>query len=709
MKVKTSLTKEQKKIKRNAILASIILGATILTGCPQPVDSVVYPNNLTENDENKIRNTNGSTYSEVLNDIDTILGIGNIPAEYKAQLREVRDALGDQDFIAETYNNLFSDSKIAKQEMKNYNNMSVRSQKSNDNYTNYSAYLELYKDYKSKVESFNNQIEAYNELKSNYDGNYTNYENAYRTLKDADIEKDAYNNLVNFMKAIRDDFKNNYFIDNEENLTPDIAENARVLLDNAIDENNDNRTVDTALASTKTEYDLLKQSVENTHTAKSNIDAAYSVAQDADTKESSFSLEKQPTSGIEGTKVITYAFVDDPSKYEGDDEFILYCRSKATALLGDLSTATDVKINIPTGEVDTQFLYELYTEAKKQNNDVSVEFENPQNTTIGNYWWVTPAIDTTKVEDADKYSNIRNFIELITPESQESPKLSVSLGFYSTDNVNKVNLYHTGIDKLLQKSYNLGMSDDIELINGSLYFDAVDYLTEKGGIAYNEDGSYANNYYDLDVNAALLMNGVAFKNVNINGTLSKNITFGGSFTNTRFDVNSNGKVFEIGCNGSGLIEFAGDTPSVLPVTDKAKLVISNADNENTIILEGGAVIDLTQLPDDGNVSFYNSGNVAYEHAYFKNEEAKQNYIQNGFGNNGTTYSLKNGTSSIPYYATSQQWVDAANANDGKGNFVKTDGGVYMPDLSNLTSKLNLDEKNNKLLDTILYNNQKFYG
>ena len=69
--------------------------------------------------------------------------------------------------------------------------------------------------------------------------------------------------------------------------------------------------------------------------------------------------------------------------------------------------------------------------------------------------------------------------------------------------------------------------------------------------------------------------------------------------------------------------------------------------------------------------------------YFKNEEAKQNYIQNGFGNNGTTYSLENGTSSIPYYATSQQWVDAANANDGKGNFVKTDGGVYMPDLSNL--------------------------
>ena len=47
--------------------------------------------------------------------------------------------------------------------MKDYNNMSVRDQKSNDNYTNYSAYLKLYEDYKSKVESFNNQIEAYNE------------------------------------------------------------------------------------------------------------------------------------------------------------------------------------------------------------------------------------------------------------------------------------------------------------------------------------------------------------------------------------------------------------------------------------------------------------------------------------------------------------------------------------------------------------------
>ena len=41
--------------------------------------------------------------------------------------------------------------------MATHENMSVREQKSNDNYTNYSAYEELYNNYKSKVEEFNDK------------------------------------------------------------------------------------------------------------------------------------------------------------------------------------------------------------------------------------------------------------------------------------------------------------------------------------------------------------------------------------------------------------------------------------------------------------------------------------------------------------------------------------------------------------------------
>ena len=41
------------------------------------------------------------------------------------------------------------------------------------------------------------------------------------------------------------------------------------------------------------------------------------------------------------------------------------------------------------------------------------------------------------------------------------------------------------------------------------------YLNEKEGIAYDAANQYTGNYYDIDVNAALLMNGVEFKNVNI--------------------------------------------------------------------------------------------------------------------------------------------------------------------------------------------------
>jgi len=404
------------------------------------------------------------------------------------------------------------------------------------------------------------------------------------------------------------------------------------------------------------------------------------------TKTATLQVTVNQDEGNENNKVITYSYTN---KIDLDmtpvEEAIAHYKLEAEKLLTD-STSTDLTINIPSSEneVDIQLLYELYNKATTQGQKVFLDFETPENTTIINYLQISYGIDTTKDKDADKYSNIKNFIELITPESQESPKLSAYLVSGIANGVNEVNLYHTGIDKLLKKSCDLGRSDDIGFIGEIAYFDAVDHLTEKGGIAYNEDGSYANNYYDLDVNTALLMGVPVLKNVNITGSISGDRnTFEGELTNVRFAENTSGFTFSDTAHGVGLIEFAGDAPAVLPVTDKARLVISNADNENTIILEGDAVIDLTQLPDDGNVSFYNSGNVAYEHAYFKNEEAKQNYIQNGFGNNGTTYSLENGTSSIPYYATSQQWVDAANANDGEGNFVKTDCGVYMPNVSNL--------------------------
>lgn len=694
IKGRKAMNAKQKKMKFNSVIASIIWGAMVLTGCPQPngpTPEPTYPETLVDNEKETIKNLNGNTYSELLANIDTILNIENIPAEYKAQLKEVRDVLANQEFLAETYNNLFSDSLIEKQEMATHENMSVREQKSNDNYTNYSAYEELYNNYKSKVEEFNDKIQGYNDVKVNYDADYTNYENAYNTLNNTDIKTDAYNDLINFMINIRNDFKDNYFLDKEENLASYTKENAEALFNNAVAENDDNIIVNAELASTKDEYNTSKQSVENAHAVKSDIDAAYSAAQDADVKESTFEFRGSNENVDPNPSVFTYA----------DD---------AVVNANNYNDGDNITISIPATEneepttVNIAKLYEQYTtiaEKVGEKGSVSISYADAANTTIEGEFLMTALVDTTATKEVEKYAKIKSFVDAITPKTQDFPKISADIGGRN------LNLYHTGIVDLFNLYYNNNACDKLpgpdNMYLSTSYIDALDHLNEKGGIAYDETNTYNGNYYNLDVNAALLMS-ADLKNVNVVGKLKENFKGVSTLTNVRFNVDSNGNTFEFGENvaGIGLIEFAGDAPSMTPRVNAGRLVLNKV-NQN-IIFQNGFSIDVSALSanDIANSSIANSG-AAFAEVIYGTTDAKNagGFISSSVRVGGE---LVSGTD---YYATNQQWVKAANEN----KWIKFESGIKYPDVSNLSAKLNLDEKNNnnKLLNTILYNNQKVYG
>lgn len=233
------------------------------------------------------------------------------------------------------------------------------------------------------------------------------------------------------------------------------------------------------------------------------------------------------------------------------------------------------------------------------------------------------------------------------------------------------------------------------------YFDAIDFLNKKGGIAYDAANQYTGNYYNLDVNAALLM-GAKLKNVNITGTLEQDAVFANELTNVRFNIDANGKKFDTGVNGIGLIEFAGDAPSVTPSVKSGRLVLHNVDSE--IAIYGGFSIDVSKVSEDAISNYVNKSSATFIEAFYPTEESAKSskFTPDFLYINGV---LTQGSEN--YKATNQQWVEAGIT--GEFSSYPESDRSYPSSLSNLSAKAKLDEKNNTLLNTILFNNQKVYN
>ena len=430
----------------------------------------------------------------------------------------------------------------------------------------------------------------------------------------------------------------------------------------------------------------------------------------------------------EGTKTITLTFTEDGSS--------LTCTFQVTVINPSVFTYSDnavvnsnsykkgdnITIEIPAIEnggnttVNIAKLYEQYTEIANQvgeNGSVAIFYGNAATTTIEGELYMNDHLNMNAVNE-NRYANIKSFVNAIKSSvlnSDSYPTMNMQMPSRTMSDATPFNLYHTDIADLLNLYYNNDMGEKISSfsVSSSAEFDALEYLESKGGVAYDNQNNYVeNSLYNLNVNAALLMNGVSLKNVNVTGELKDDFFVASTLTNTRFNFsNPNSKEFKFWENvaGIGLIEFAGDAPSVTPRVNAGRLVLKKV-NSDTLI-PGGFSLDVSALSanDIANSSISTSGisaGTAFAETIYGTTEAKNAAAV-------ISSSVRVGNDLVSgidyYYATNQQWVKAANEN----KWIELEGGVKYPDVSNLSAKLNLDEKNNTLLNTILFYNQKVYG
>ncbi len=707
MKVKQTLTKKQKKIKFNSVIASIIWGAMVLTGCPQPNGPTpeptpvpVYPETLTQDEKDLIASLNGDTYSALLANIDTILTIENLPEEYKTKLSAIRVKLGSDSvsFLAESINgNEFTDDLLENKSSSivNFDNMDLEDKKEdNDNYTNYDKYEEKYTAYENAVNAFNALNDYYKANTENYADNFTDYENKYNFYKElvenSKVDTSSYNNLIGFMKDIRDDFKDNYLLDNENNLSLYTEDYAESLYNSALAEEAVNQQNNKGLATAKENYENAKFPIEvANNTIDNNNPSSYKDAAES---------AKTALDSVELKSNTTFTYTDIAEVTDG-----MYAKdAKITISIPATENEEPTTVNIAK-------LYEQYTAISSQvgeNGSVSISYANAANTTIEGQDFAGLDMDLAKnPENASKFNSFFNAIAPENATAESLPSITATIGVTG-------NLYGTGIDKFIEKYYDLGVADKLQGINiiGSAEFDAIDHLNNKGGVVYDNNGDYIKhsedsndgNYYNLDVNAALLMN-ANLKNVNVTGAVSgeKN-TFEGTFTNVRFGEDTTGFTFSDSAAGIGLIEFAGDAPSVTPSVKSGRLVLHNVDSE--IAIYGGFSIDVSKVSEDAISNYVNKSSATFIEAFYPTEESAKSskFTPDSLYINGV---LTQGSEN--YKATNQQWVEAGIT--GEFSSYPESDRSYPSSISNLSAKAKLDEKNNTLLNTILFNNQKVYG
>ena len=127
--------------------------------------------------------------------------------------------------------------------------------------------------------------------------------------------------------------------------------------------------------------------------------------------------------------------------------------------------------------------------------------------------------------------------------------------------------------------------------------------------------------------------------------------------------------------------------------------MKNASSE--VSFQGGFSIDVSGISDENaihtNINHSRSGFI--EVIYPTQETANTSKF--------TPESIRVGNDLVSgpdYSATNQQWVKAAN----EDKWIEYGQGAKYPN-KDLLSKAKLDEKNNTLLNTILFNNQKVYN
>ena len=207
------------KSKATAILASIIWGATVLTGCPSPI-TPEYPNTLTTQEMDNVGALSTSTLADSLASMDKIIALlekhsnEDGVVQYKVILEKVKAEIKAGNL--EVLTNIGIDvNAIIKGIEDNANAIQRDIITLDTSYTDENGVTQSYKnadDYNAAREDAIGKIDEYwNYAHGDYLAELNNYANA---VDEAYTNRPAYMSVENYAKEIIEDFKDNYIFNN---------------------------------------------------------------------------------------------------------------------------------------------------------------------------------------------------------------------------------------------------------------------------------------------------------------------------------------------------------------------------------------------------------------------------------------------------------------------------------------------------------------
>ena len=211
------------KAKATAILASIIWGATVLTGCPSPItpdSQTQYPNTLTTQEMDNVEALSTSTLADSLASMDKIIALLEKHSnedgvlQYKAILEKVKAEIkaGNLEILT---NGGIDVNAIIKGIEDNADAIQRDIITLDTSYTDENGVTQSYKnvdDYNAARENAIGKIDEYwNYAHGDYLTELNNYANA---VDESYTNRPAYISVENYAKETVEDFKDNYIFNN---------------------------------------------------------------------------------------------------------------------------------------------------------------------------------------------------------------------------------------------------------------------------------------------------------------------------------------------------------------------------------------------------------------------------------------------------------------------------------------------------------------
>lgn len=806
------------KAKATAILASIIWGATVLTGCPSPITpepepQPQYPNTLTTQEMDNVGALSTSTLADSLASMDKIIALLEKHSnedgvlQYKAIIEKVKAEIKAGNLEVLT-NSGIDVNAIIRDIEDNANAIQGDIITFDTSYTDENGITQSYKnadDYNAAREDAIGKIDEYwNYAHGDYLAELNNYANA---VDEAYTNRPAYISVENYAKEIVEDFKDNYIFNNSYD-----EKEIKTLVNNAKTEQA-NIQNGSGVAEQKAAYDNATATLSNYETSARNaVNAANNfefVKQDNTTTTPGNSENNNPENNnpenndpenndsenndsenndpeitytdatitdisqvTDWSKVGNVTVVATPDangsvdvmsyynlKKDVDDKIASLSdgHSRTVAFADYPATVKSFKISMPSDKTNVELMNsivnpeelefsdiedystvaereakikktevipgvnlvsypaEYFSKASPYNN-IQQAFEFEKNTTVtmpsGKYDLGYNGgiiarnganLDIQNLTNADIEGTIYKenipsiYSKFVSGKSaSELPKLSLKFISRGADNYRMrdshlssdgVNLYGTDIDHIISAYYNNGLKDRFDFSgSGNLIFDAREY---NGGVMYEENTF--KSAYNLDTNAALLMDTVA--NVNIIGENKLGITESDiRLMNTRIETDMSG--IEFTGNVNGVLDITGTQSGPLTLLGiYGRLIVRDgavSSENSSISLRGGKQIDLSEVSEVDVTKIYTLGSF-YNYVHFKNENAATK------ANIGATGKTFYGTDNRFGGVNAQQIVETANRGD---------------DIDTLISQLSprkVAPTKSELLRAILDDNQKTYS